>query len=120
MWQAVFGPSRTALGRQAVRWTDVYLSHLPDTPTYLFPLARDPSKPLGRSAYTKMVKAVWLRHTGVALCPKASRCPPFASAACLSPTRRRRHLAISVQDLRSSFVTWLKEGSHSDETVRTP
>ena len=75
---ATFGPSRTALSQPIVGWIHKYIeikttASAPDS-DYLFPSAADPSKPLSPSAWTRLVKAVWKRHSGVPLCPKASHC----------------------------------------------
>ena len=73
---ATFGPSRTALSQPIVGWIHKYIeikttASAPDS-DFLFPSAADPSKPLSPSAWTRLVKAVYKRHSGVPLCPKAS------------------------------------------------
>ena len=47
---------------------------------------------LAPSAWTRLVKATFKAHSGVALCPK---------------------------DCRSSFITWMKDSDHSDEVCRS-
>ena len=49
------------------------------------------ARPNDPKRWTKVVQAAFKRHSGVALAPK---------------------------DLRSSYVTWLRSGAHSDEALR--
>ena len=59
---------------------------------YVFVPGTDASKPLGAPQWTKLVKAVFKKHTGVALAPK---------------------------ELRSSFITFLRSGDNSDAALKS-
>ena len=109
------------MSQPIVDWIHTYIvlktaALVPDS-DFLFPSAADPSKPLSPSAWTRLVKAVWKRHSGVPLCPKASRCDFKRSHSSLSVLLHATHP--NPQDLRSSFITWLKSGTHSDKTLRS-
>ena len=89
---ATFGPSTTTVPAAIARClaTHLGLSAVPEG-GYVFARARDPFAPMEPNQWTTAVKAVFKRWGGVALAPK---------------------------DLRSSFVTFLKTGEHSNETLR--
>jgi hypothetical protein len=94
---AVFGPSRTTMGATVVKWLDIYLELCdkvlgPTVSTpYLFSKAGDCATPLTPTAWTRLVKACFLRHAGVPMAPK---------------------------DLRASFITFLKSDNHGDDTLK--
>lgn len=92
---AVFGPSRTTLNAKVSALVDEYTA-LADLDTaskhYLFYKGDDASAPYSPSAWTKTIKSLFKRHSGVPLAPK---------------------------ELRASFVTFLKSGNHSDTTLRS-
>ena len=89
---ATFGPSTTTVPPAIARClsTHLGLSAVPEG-GYIFAQAGDPFAPMEPNQWTAMVKATFKRYGGVALAPK---------------------------DLRSSFVTFLKTGEHSNETLR--
>ena len=84
---AVFGPTITTVPAPAAALLTAWLSATDRTGTsaeqqpYVFVPGTDASKPLGAPQWTKLVKAVFKKHTGVALAPK---------------------------ELRSSFITFLR------------
>jgi hypothetical protein len=90
---AVFGPVRTTMSASIAHWIDIYLD-LHDgelrAGDYLFHQA-DRARELSSSQWTRLVKACFHRHAGVALAPK---------------------------DLRASFITFLRSSDHSDATLR--
>ena len=59
---------------------------------FLFYKGDDASEPYSPSAWTKTIKSLFQRHSGVPLAPK---------------------------ELRASFVTFLKSGNHPDATLRS-
>ena len=71
---ATFGPSRTSLSQPIADWIHTYIEIKNATAAprslYLFPSDSDASKPLSSTKWTRTVKAVWKRHSGVPLCPK--------------------------------------------------
>ena len=89
---AVFGPSCTTVTTRVAE----RISQLVDADNlvageYLFHGA-DRRAAFSPAAWTQLVKAAFLAHSGVALCPK---------------------------ECRSSFITWLKDGDHGDEVCRS-
>jgi integrase len=64
---------------------------VPESGGYVFSAPDDPFEPLQPFQWTRLIQAMFKRHSGVALAPK---------------------------DLRSSHVTWLKTGEHDDATLR--
>ena len=71
---ATFGPSRTSLSQPIADWIHTYIEIKNATAAprslYLFPSDSDASKPLSSTKWTRTVKSVWKRHSGVPLCPK--------------------------------------------------
>jgi len=88
---AIFGPSRVTLtATVATRIRDlVDLDHLQHGECLFH--GQERSSPLSPSAWTRLVQTTFKAYSGVALSPK---------------------------DCRSSFVTWLKDGEHGDDTLR--
>ena len=89
---AAFGPSCTTVTTHVAE----RISQLVDKDNlvageYLFHGA-DRRTAFSPAAWTQLVKAAFLAHSGVALCPK---------------------------ECRSSFITWLKDGDHGDEVCRS-
>ena len=95
---AAFGPSLTAVPTQAtelltawLRLTGLSAASKP----YVFVLGASDATghgvPVASSAWTKVVQAAFKRHLGVALAPK---------------------------ELRSSYITWLRSGEHSEDALR--
>ena len=78
------------------KWIDIYLELAGDgmrasrTP-YLFHQPGDCNEALSPVQWTRLVKACFMRHSGVPLAPK---------------------------DLRASFITFLKSEDHDDETLK--
>ena len=68
-----------------------YSTSAAEQPSVFVP-GTDASKPLGAPQWTKLVKAVFKKHTGVALAPK---------------------------ELRSSFITFLRSGDNSDAALKS-
>ena len=88
---AIFGPSRTTLtATVATRIRDLVNLDALQPDEYLFH-GKERHSPLSPSAWTRLVQATFKAHSGVALSPK---------------------------ECRSSFVTWLRDGEHGDETLR--
>ena len=89
---AIFGPTCTTVTSGVAE----RISQLIESDTLLIGefLFHDEDRrvPLAPSAWTRLVKATFMAHSGVALCPK---------------------------DCRSSFVTWMKDGDHGDEVCRS-
>ena len=76
---AVFGPSRTTLDGPIAKWLKIYidLKEASGAPcTYIFHKAGDSSSPLSPSRWSRVVQAVWKRHSGVPLTPKV-HAPPL-------------------------------------------
>jgi hypothetical protein len=89
---AIFGPTCTTVTASvAERISQLIEADNLITNEFLFHEA-DRLAPLAPSAWTRLVKATFKDHSGVALCPK---------------------------DCRSSFITWLKDGDHGDEACRS-
>ena len=88
---AIFGPSRTTVteGVAAYIATLVKLEQL-QPGEFLFH-GRERRSPLSSSAWTRHVQRAFKRYSGVAFAPK---------------------------DCRASFITWLRDGEHGDETLR--
>ena len=88
---AVFGPSRTTV-TEGVATHMAALVKLDDLQPgeYLFHGA-DRRSPLAPTAWTRLVQLTFKQHSGVPLSPK---------------------------DCRSSFITFLRDGEHGDETLR--
>ena len=90
---ATFGPSITTV---PVAITAALKKHIALTAVphsgYIFTAPANPFEPLQPVQWTRLVKALFMSYSGVALAPK---------------------------DLRSSHVTWLKSGDHDDETLRS-
>ena len=89
---AAFGPSTTTVPAAIATRLRAHLT-LAAVPEggYVFGGADNPFEPLPPNQWTALVKAAFKRYSGVALSPK---------------------------DLRSSFVTFLKSGDHSNATLR--
>jgi hypothetical protein len=89
---AVFGPSTTSVPAAIASQLHAHLvlSAVPEG-GFVFSKAGNPFEALPPNQWTALVKKVFTRYSGVALSPK---------------------------DLRSSFVTFLKSGEHSDATLR--
>jgi integrase len=89
---AVFGPTRTTVTDSVAKRIDalVALESLREGEV-LFHVDDDRSMPLEPYAWTRLVQATFKAHSGVALSPK---------------------------DCRASFVTWMRDGDHGDETLR--
>jgi hypothetical protein len=85
---AAFGPTRTALSAQAVKWINTYISMKNALPTpctsFLFHQPGKPSTPLTSSQWTKFVQGVWKRYTGVPLSPKVRITIPPHTHTCRS------------------------------------
>ena len=90
---AVFGPSCTTVtAGVAERIAQLIDADHLVAGEYLFHDNADRRLPLAPTAWTRLVKAAFLAHAGVALCPK---------------------------DVRSSFITWMKDGDHGDAVCRS-
>jgi hypothetical protein len=89
---AVFGPSTTSVPVAIASQLRAHLtlSAVPEG-GFVFGKAGNPLEALPPNQWTALVKQLFRRYSGVALSPK---------------------------DLRSSFVTFLKSGEHSDEALR--
>ena len=90
---ATFGPSITTVPASITLALKkhIALAAVPHS-GYIFTASDNPFEPLEDYQWTRLVKALFKRYSGVALAPK---------------------------DLRSSHVTWLKSGDHDDETLRS-
>ena len=90
---AAFGPSLTTVPEAIAKALKAHLalSAVPESGGYVFSAPDDPFEPLQPFQWTRLIQAMFKRHSGVALAPK---------------------------DLRSSHVTWLKTGEHDDATLR--
>ena len=89
---AWLGPIKTSINASITPWLDSYVSlNSLLVGSYLFHENDDHSKPLRDVNWTKFIKALFKRHSGVALCPK---------------------------DVRSSFVTFLRSSKHGDDAVK--
>ena len=88
---AVFGPSRTTVPESVAAYiaTQVKLDLL-QPGEFLFH-GRERCTPLSPSAWTRHVQRAFKRYSGIAFAPK---------------------------DCRASFITWLRDGEHGDETLR--
>ena len=90
---AVFGATKTTIAASIKPWLDRYIALAGVAQNdFLFHVRGDKRTSLAPSAWTKLIKAIFARHGGVALCPK---------------------------DCRSSFVTFLRSGEHDDEAARS-
>ena len=89
---AAFGPSRTTVPEAIAKALNAHitLSAVPNG-GYVFGSPDNPSEPFQSYQWTRLVQAVFKRHSGVAMSPK---------------------------DLRSSHIVWLKTGDHGDDTLR--
>ena len=83
-------PSTSAATSHAMN-IPYYSTSAAEQPSVFVP-GTDASKPLGAPQWTKLVKAVFKKHTGVALAPK---------------------------ELRSSFITFLRSGDNSDAALKS-
>ena len=89
---AVFGPSRTTVtDAVATRITALVSADKLKAGEFLFHAA-DRGSPQSPSAWTRLVQQTFKTYSGVALSPK---------------------------DCRASFITWLRDGAHGDETLRS-
>ena len=90
---AVFGATKTTIPASIKPWLDDYIALAGVAPgDFLFHVCGDKRTALAPWAWTRLVKAIFARHSDVALCPK---------------------------DCRSSFITFLRSGEHDDETIRS-
>ena len=94
---AVFGPSVTAVTQPTCvllnAWVRCMGLRAADSPCVFVPPGdTDRSQPVDAHRWCKIVKAAFRRHSGVPLSPK---------------------------DLRSSFVTFLKSDTHTDDQLRS-
>ena len=90
---AVFGPTcSTVTAGVAERIAQLIDADHLVAGEYLFHDNADRRQPLSPTAWTRLVKATFMAHSGVALCPK---------------------------DCRSSFITWMKDADHGDEVCRS-
>ena len=89
---AVFGATRTDISASITPWLDDYLelAGIPDG-GFLFHKRGDFYTAVLPSAWTRLVKSTFERHGDVKMAPK---------------------------DARSSFITFLRSGEHSDEAVK--
>ena len=62
------------MSQPIVDWIQTYIDLKAQTAEpqslFLFPSTVNPSEPLSPSEWTRLVKAIWKRHSGVPLCPK--------------------------------------------------
>ena len=94
---AAFGPTITAVPAPAAALLTAWLGSTGRTGTsaaqpHVFVPGADASKPLGAPQWTKLVKAVFKKHAGVAIAPK---------------------------ELRSSFITFLRSAHNSDAALQS-
>ena len=89
-----FGPTRTTLPTAICKSITSYTNaaQLHDG-HYLFYVGTDASKPLEPYAWTRLVKGCFQRHS-------------------------TRAVPLAPKELRASFTTWLKDGDHSDATLK--
>jgi hypothetical protein len=93
---AAFGPSVTTVPEAAAvllrDWLATAELSAADRPFVFLPPGRCHSHPLPTDQWTRLVKALFAKHGGAALCPK---------------------------DLRAAFIGFLRSGGHSDTTLRS-
>jgi integrase len=88
---AIFGPSRTTVPESVATYIKMLIELDRLQPgEYLFHSC-ERRTPLSSSAWTRHVQRAFKRYSGIAFAPK---------------------------DCRASFITWLRDGEHGDETLR--
>ena len=88
----IAGPTKVELPQVVVPWLDKHIQRLSlKAGDYVFfGRKHGPRKPLPSAQWTALVKRIFRTHAGVPLAPK---------------------------EVRSSYVTWLRNGSHGDEVL---